>query len=152
MLSIGGGKGIVDLGSEANVANIVDSVGKILTNYGINTLDIDSTELNTPNTTSAIRQLHERVGDNFVPTMAPQTLDVQPDDSYMQLFDNVKDSLKVVHTQYYNSGPINGCNGQDSVDFITAQACSPLKVLHPDQVSLGLPTAASAAAADTSIR
>ncbi|WP_223839288.1 chitinase [Saccharopolyspora pogona] len=150
VLSIGGEKGNVDLGSEANVANFVDSVEKILTDYGINGLDIDlEYGLNVPNTTSAIRQLRERVGDGFVLTMAPQTLDVQSGGSYLQLIDNVKDILTVVHTQYYNSGSMNGCDGQvysqGSADFITAQACSLLKVLRPDQVSLGLPAAASAA-------
>ncbi|PKW15505.1 chitinase [Saccharopolyspora spinosa] len=150
VLSIGGEKGNVDLGSEANVANFVDSVGKILTDYGINGFDIDLEHgLNVPNTTSAIRQLRERVGDDFVLTVAPQTLDVQPGGSYLQLVDNVKDILTVVHTQYYNSGSMSGCDGQvysqGSVDFITAQACSLLKVLRPDQVSLGLPAAAAAA-------
>ncbi|QIZ36920.1 chitinase [Saccharopolyspora sp. ASAGF58] len=150
VLSIGGEKGNVDLGSEANAANFVDSVEKILTDYGINGLDIDlEYGLNVPNTTSAIRQLRERMGDGFVLTMAPQTLDVQSGGSYLQLIDNVKDILTVVHTQYYNSGSMNGCDGQvysqGSADFITAQACSLLKVLRPDQVSLGLPAAASAA-------
>ncbi|MEV0700747.1 chitinase [Saccharopolyspora sp. NPDC050389] len=150
VLSIGGEKGNVDLGSVANVANFVDSVGKILTDYGINGLDIDLEHgLNVANTTSAIRQLRERVGDGFVLTMAPQTLDVQPGGSYLQLIENVKDILTVVHTQYYNSGSMNGCDSQvysqGSVDFITAQACTLLQALRPDQVSLGLPATASAA-------
>ncbi|MGP4018840.1 chitinase [Saccharopolyspora sp. 5N708] len=150
VLSIGGEKGNVDLGGETNVANFVDSVGKILTDYGINGLDIDLEHgLNVPNTTSAIQQLRDQVGDGFVLTMAPQTLDVQPGGSYLELINNVKDIVTVVHTQYYNSGSMNGCDGQvysqGSVDFITAQACILLQVLRPDQVSLGLPASASAA-------
>ncbi|GAA0523263.1 hypothetical protein GCM10011581_39130 [Saccharopolyspora subtropica] len=150
VLSVGGEKGNVDLGSEANVANFVDSVGKILTDYDIDGLDIDLEHgLNVPNITSALRQLRDRIGDYFVLTMAPQTLDVQPGGAYLQLIENVRDILTVVHTQYYNSGSMNGCDGQvynqGSVDFITAQACILLETLRPDQVSLGLPATPSAA-------
>ncbi|MDA3647177.1 chitinase [Saccharopolyspora indica] len=150
VLSIGGELGNVDLSSPANVTNFVDSVGKILTDYGIDGLDIDLEHgLNVPNTTSAVQQLHAKVGDGFLLTMAPQTLDVQPGGSYMQLINNLKDVITVVHTQYYNSGSMNGCDGgvysQGSVDFITAQACYLLEVLRPEQVSLGLPAAPSAA-------
>lgn len=150
VLSIGGELGNVDLGSETNVANFVDSVGKILTDYGIDGLDIDLEHgLNVPNTTSAVQQLRANVGDSFLLTMAPQTLDVQPGGSYLELINNLKDIVTVVHTQYYNSGSMNGCDGQvysqGSVDFITAQACGLLEVLRPEQVSLGLPAAPSAA-------
>ena len=79
VLSVGGEKGNVDLSNDANVTNFVDSVGKILTEYGINGLDIDLEHgFNVPNTAKAIRQLRDRAGDGFVLTMAPQTLDVQP--------------------------------------------------------------------------
>ncbi|MER7011850.1 chitinase [Saccharopolyspora sp. NPDC000359] len=150
VLSIGGELGNVDLGSEANVANFVDSVGQVLTDYGIDGLDIDLEHgLNVPNTTKAVQQLREQVGDGFLLTMAPQTLDVQPGGAYLELIGNLKDVITVVHTQYYNSGSMNGCDGQvysqGSVDFITAQACGLLQVLRPDQVSLGLPAAPSAA-------
>ena len=150
VLSIGGEKGGVDLGSETNVTHFVDSVGKILTQFGLDGLDIDLEHgLNVPNTASAIRQLRDRIGDGFELTMAPQTLDVQPGGSYLQLIEQVKDVVTVVHTQYYNSGSMNGCDGgvhsQGSVDFITAQACTLLKTLRPDQVSLGLPASPSAA-------
>ncbi|GAA2774476.1 chitinase [Saccharopolyspora taberi] len=150
VLSVGGELGNVDLGSETNVANFVDSVGKILTEFGLDGLDIDLEHgLNVPNTASAIRQLRDRAGDGFRLTMAPQTLDVQPGGRYLELIEQVKDLITVVHTQYYNSGSMNGCDGgvhsQGSVDFITAQACTLLKTLRPDQVSLGLPASPSAA-------
>jgi chitinase len=55
-----------------------------------------------------------------------------------------------VHTQYYNSGAMLGCDGkvysQGSVDFITAQACIAIQAgLRPDQVAIGLPASTSAA-------
>ncbi|GAA4614642.1 chitinase [Saccharopolyspora hordei] len=150
VLSVGGELGNVDLSSEANVASFVDSVGKVLAEYGIDGLDIDLEHgIDVDGTTSAVRQLREQVGDGFLLTMAPQTLDVQPGGAYLQLAENLKDVITVVHTQYYNSGSMNGCDGQvhdqGSVDFITAQACTLLQVLRPDQVSLGLPAAPSAA-------
>jgi chitinase len=150
VLAVGGEKGNVDLGSEANVTNFVDSMSKILTDYGIDGLDIDLEHgLNVPNTANAIHQLRQRLGDGFKLTMAPQTIDIQPGGAYLQLIDSVKDVLTVVHPQYYNSGSMNGCDGkvysQGSVDFITAQACTLLDKLRPDQVSLGVPAAPSAA-------
>jgi chitinase len=69
---------------------------------------------------------------------------------YFSLALNIQDILTVVHTQYYNSGSMNGCDGQvysqGSVDFITAQACIELQAgLRPDQVALGLPASPQAA-------
>ena len=56
----------------------------------------------------------------------------------------------MVNVQYYNSGSMNGCDGQvysqGTVDFITAQACIMLQGgLRPDQVGLGLPASSRAA-------
>ncbi|MBA8825959.1 chitinase [Saccharopolyspora lacisalsi] len=150
VLSIGGAKGSVDLSSASNVTRFVDSVSKIINDYGLDGVDIDIEHgLDVDGVTSAVRQLHQRFGDDFVLTMAPQTLHVQPGGSYLQLIKNVQDIITVVHTQYYNSGSMLGCNGnvhsQGSVDFITAQACILLRTLRPDQVSLGLPATPSAA-------
>jgi chitinase len=81
--------------------------------------------------------------------MAPQTIDFQYNGAYMQLVTNVKNIITVVHTQYYNSGAMNGCDGkvygEGSEDFITAQACILLQILRPDQVALGLPASPSGA-------
>lgn len=150
VLSIGGAKGSVDLSSAANVTHFVDSVSGIIEAYDLDGVDIDlEHSLDVDGTTSAVRQLHERFGEDFMLTMAPQTLYVQPGGAYLELIKNVKDIITVVHTQYYNSGSMAGCDGnvysQGSVDFITAQACTLLQTLRPDQVSLGLPASPSAA-------
>jgi len=84
-----------------------------------------------------------------VVTLAPQTIDVQPGGGYLQLIDSVKSILTVVNTQYYNSGTMNGCDGnvyaEGTEDFITAQACILLQHVRGDQVGLGLPASSSAA-------
>jgi chitinase len=151
ILSIGGERGTVNLGSASpNVSNFVNSFYGLMTRFGFDGLDIDlENGLNVTNLTNATRQLQQRAGAGFILTMAPQTLDVQPGGVYMQLINNLKDILTVVHTQYYNSGAMNGCDGrvysQGSVDFITAQACFLLQILRADQVALGFPAVPSAA-------
>lgn len=150
VLSIGGAKGGVDLGSPEKVSNFVTSVADIVRAYDLDGVDIDlEHSLDVDGMTSALRELHGIFGDDFMITMAPQTLHVQPGGVYLELIKNVADIITVVHTQYYNSGSMNGCDGQvysqGSVDFITAQACILLKTLRADQVSLGLPASPSAA-------
>ena len=60
--------------------------------------------------------------------MAPQTIDMQSTGgSYFQLALSIRDILTVVHTQYYNSGSMLGCDqmqayGQGTVNFMTALA------------------------------
>ena len=84
--------------------------------------------------------------------MAPQTIDMQnPAGSYFRLALDIKDILTVVHTQFYNSGAMLGCDnnaayGQGTVNFIVALACIQLEAgLRPDQVAVGLPATTSAA-------
>ncbi|MBK1782778.1 chitinase [Prauserella cavernicola] len=150
VLSIGGELGNVDLSSPENVTRFVDSFAAIADEYGIQGLDVDLEHgFDVPNMASAIEQLRERMGEDFLLTMAPQTLDVQPGGTYLELIEQVGDLITVVHTQYYNSGSMNGCDGQvvtqGTVDFITGQACILLEQLRPDQVSLGLPATSNAA-------
>ncbi|SDP94725.1 Chitinase [Actinopolyspora xinjiangensis] len=150
VMSIGGAKGSLNLSTERRVNNFVDSMTAIIEDYGLNGLDIDlEHSFDTAGLTSAVRQLRAHFGQDFLLTMAPQTLYVQPGGSYMQLIDNLSDIITTVHTQYYNSGSMLGCDqrvySQGSVDFITAQACILLDKLRPDQVALGLPASPSAA-------
>src|SRR5205807_6953721 len=71
--------------------------------------------------------------------------------AYFQLALNIKDILTVVHTQYYNSGSMRGCDqnqpySQGNENFIVALACIQLQsALRPDQIALGLPASGSAA-------
>ncbi|PRX45916.1 chitinase [Prauserella shujinwangii] len=150
VLSIGGERGNVDLSSPAHVTNFVDSFAAIAAEYGIQGLDVDLEHgFDVANTADAIQRLRDRMGPGFLLTMAPQTLDVQPGGTYLRLIDRVAELVTVVHTQYYNSGSMNGCHGQvvhqGTVDFVTAQACILLDHLRPDQVALGFPATPSAA-------
>lgn len=150
VLSIGGERGGIDLGGAAQVSAFVDSFTRIVTDFGLQGIDIDlEGTFDAANTASAVTQVHDRMGPDFLVTMAPQTLDVQPGGRYLELIESVKSLITVVHTQYYNSGSMTGCDGQvvsqGSVDFITAQACGLLQVLRPEQVSLGVPATAEAA-------
>ncbi|GAA2257614.1 hypothetical protein GCM10010430_46790 [Kitasatospora cystarginea] len=83
--------------------------------------------------------------------MAPQTIDMQSTGTeYFKLALDVKDILTIVNMQYYNSGSMNGCDGnvysQGTEDFLTALACFQLRGgLAPSQVGLGVPASTSAA-------
>lgn len=150
VLSIGGANGSVDLSTRQRVDNFVDSVTTIIDRYNLDGLDIDlEHSFDVTGVSDAARRLQQHYGSDFILTMAPQTLYVQPGGSYMPLIENLSDIITVVHTQYYNSGSMRGCDGQvysqGSVDFITAQACILLDKLRPDQISLGLPATPSAA-------
>ncbi|MCP3805469.1 glycoside hydrolase family 18 protein [Allokutzneria sp. A3M-2-11 16] len=150
VFSIGGEKGNVDLSSSANVANFVSSMEALIRRFGVDGLDIDLEHgMHVDNVAAASRQLQQRIGSGFVLTMAPQTIDTQPGGRYLQLLAKIKDITTVVHTQYYNSGSMNGCDGkvysQGGVDFITAQACILLETLRADQVALGVPASPSGA-------
>jgi len=100
----------------------------------------------------ALRSVRNAVGANLIITMAPQTIDMQSTGgAYFQLALNIKDILTVVHTQYYNSGSMLGCDNnqaysQGTENFMTALACIQLENgLRPDQVALGLPAGPGAA-------
>jgi chitinase len=91
------------------------------------------------------------VGSGFILTMAPQTIDMQSTGmAYFQLALNVKDILTIVNMQYYNSGSMNGCDGnvysEGTENFLVALACIQLQNgLNPSQVGLGVPASTSAA-------
>jgi Carbohydrate binding module (family 6)/Carbohydrate binding domain len=99
----------------------------------------------------ALQQLSSKVGSSLIITLAPQTIDMQSTGmAYFQLALNIKSILTIVNMQYYNSGSMNGCDGQvyseGTENFLTALACIQLQNgLRPDQVALGLPASTSAA-------
>ncbi|MVP01322.1 fibronectin type III domain-containing protein [Paenibacillus lutrae] len=152
ILSIGGEKGNIDLSSASpNVKNFVDSMSALITQYGFDGLDVDLEHgFNVPNMTSAARQLQQKVGPSFILTMAPQTIDMQSNQSsYLQFYANVKDITTVINTQYYNSGCMLGrdgkCYSQGTVDFLTALTDLTLQWVPASQLGLGVPATPSAA-------
>jgi chitinase len=153
ILSVGGEAGRVSVGDSASATNFANSVRSIMTEYGFDGVDIDlENGLNPTYMAQALRSLRSAVGSNLIITMAPQTIDMQSTGgSYFALALSIKDILTVVHTQFYNSGSMLGCDqsaaySQGNVNFITALACIQLENgLRPDQVAVGLPAGPGAA-------
>jgi chitinase len=153
IISVGGEKGAVSVGDATAATNFANSVYSLMTTYGFDGVDIDlENGLNPTYMASALRTLRSRAGSNLIITMAPQTIDMQSTGSpYFALALAVKDILTVVHTQYYNSGSMLGCDqnaaySQATENFLTALACIQTQNgLRPDQVALGLPASTGAA-------
>jgi chitinase len=153
IISVGGEKGSVSVGDSSAATNFANSVYSLMTTYGFDGVDIDlENGLNSTYMASALRSLRSKAGANLIITMAPQTIDMQSTgSSYFALALSIKDILTVVHTQFYNSGSMLGCDqnqaySQGTENFLTALACIQTQGgLRPDQVALGLPASASAA-------
>ncbi|AVT41374.1 chitinase [Plantactinospora sp. BB1] len=153
ILSVGGETGRVAVNDAASATNFSNSVYSLIQQYGFDGVDIDlENGLNPTYMAQALRSLRSRVGSGLIITMAPQTIDMQsPSVSYFKLALDIRDILTVVHTQFYNSGSMLGCDqsfaySQGTVNFMTALACLQLEAgLRPDQVALGLPAGPGAA-------
>ncbi|WP_373317880.1 chitinase [Virgisporangium aliadipatigenens] len=153
ILSVGGEAGRVSVADSASANAFASSMFGIIQSYGFDGVDIDlENGLNPTFMAQALRSLRAQVGSSLIITMAPQTIDMQSTGgSYFALALNILDILTVVHTQFYNSGSMLGCDqlqayGQGNVNFITALACIQLENgLRPDQVALGLPAGPGAA-------
>ncbi|MFG1627744.1 chitinase [Kribbella sp. NPDC049227] len=152
ILSVGGQNGTISVGDSTAANNFAGSALAVLHEYGFDGIDIDlENGVNAQYMGQALRSLQSQFGSGLVIAMAPQTIDMQSTSfEYFKLALAIKDILTVVNVQYYNSGSMNGCDGQvysqGTVDFITAQACIMLQGgLRPDQVGLGLPASSRAA-------
>jgi chitinase len=152
IISVGGANGTVSISDPTAAANFADSVTALMKKYGFDGVDIDlENGIDPDNMASALQQIAGSAGSGFVLTMAPQTVDMQSTGAgYFQLALKVKDILTIVNMQYYNSGAMNGCDGnvysEGTVDFLTGLACIQLQGgLRPDQVGLGLPASPSGA-------
>ncbi|MFI6687794.1 chitinase [Streptomyces sp. NPDC050485] len=152
IISIGGQNGTISVSDSTSAANFANSVYSLMQTYGFDGVDIDlENGLNSTYMTQALKTLAAKAGSKLVITMAPQTIDMQsPSNEYFKTALNIKDILTVVNMQYYNSGSMNGCDGnvysQGTVDFLTALACIQLQNgLDPSQVGLGLPASTSGA-------
>jgi chitinase len=152
ILSVGGQNGTITVDDAASATNFASSVYSIIQEYGFNGVDIDLENGVDPTyMASALEQLESDVGSSLIITLAPQTVDTQSTgDDYFQLALDIQPILTMINTQYYNSGTMNGCDGnvyaEGTENFITALACTELEGgLSPSQVGLGLPASASAA-------
>lgn len=152
ILSVGGQNGTVSVTDAASASEFASSVDAIIQQYGFDGVDIDlENGVNPAYMAQALEQLQSDVGSSLIITLAPQTIDTQSTASdYLALALNIKSILTMINTQYYNSGTMNGCDGnvyaEGSENFITALACTELQSgLSPSQVGLGLPASSAAA-------
>jgi chitinase len=151
LLSIGGANTTVELNSETDKQSFINSVAGIVTQYGLNGIDVDfegsSLSLNagdvdfrnptTPkviNLISALRTLKSRFGNDFILTMAPETFYVQVGyqayggaaGAYLPVIHGVRDILNFIHVQHYNTGTVLGLDGvayaSGTADFQVAMA------------------------------
>jgi chitinase len=152
ILSVGGANGTVSVANAASASAFASSVDSLIQQYGFDGVDIDlENGVNPTYMASALEQLQSDVGSSLIITLAPQTVDTQSTgDDYFQLALDIKSILTMINTQYYNSGTMNGCDGnvyaEGTENFMTALACTELEGgLSPSQVGLGLPASTSAA-------
>jgi chitinase len=152
ILSVGGQNGTVSVSDAASASNFASSVDSIIKQYGFDGVDIDlENGVNPTYMASALQQLESDVGSSLIITLAPQTIDTQSAGSdYLALALNIKSILTMINTQYYNSGTMNGCDGnvyaEGTENFMTALACTELQSgLSASQIGLGLPASSSAA-------
>jgi chitinase len=152
ILSVGGQNGTITVDDATSASNFASSVYSLIQEYGFNGVDIDLENGVDPTyMASALEQLESDVGSSLIITLAPQTVDTQSTaDDYFQLALDIQPILTMINTQYYNSGTMNGCDGnlyaEGTENFITALACTELEGgLSPSQVGLGLPASSSAA-------
>jgi chitinase len=151
ILSVGGADGTIRVNDAASAASFASSVFSLMRQYGFDGVDVDlENGLSPAYMASALQQLAAKAP-GMITTLAPVVPGVQaPGAAYFQLALKIKSILTLVNTQYFNSGPIKGCNGKTyaagTEDFLTAQACVLLQGgLSPDQVSLSLPASPGAA-------
>jgi chitinase len=152
ILSVGGANGTISVDDATSASNFASSVYSIIQQYGFNGVDIDlENGVNPQYMASALEQLESDVGSSLIITLAPQTVDTQSTgDDYLALALDIKSILTMINTQYYNSGSMNGCDGnvysEGTENFMTALACTELQGgLSASQVGLGLPASSSAA-------
>jgi chitinase len=144
ILSIGGATETITLNTSADVNTFVTSVGAAVRQFGFDGIDIDfendSLQLNandtnfanptTPavvNLISALRQLHNQFGANFMITFAPETFFAQLAFQFygpgpfngqnpragaqLAVINAIRDILTYLWPQDYNSGSINALDG-----------------------------------------
>ena len=152
ILSVGGQNGTITVDDAASASAFASSVYSLIQEYRFNGVDIDlESGVDPTYMASALEQLESDVGSSLIITLAPQTVDTQSTgDDYFQLALDIQPILTMINTQYYNSGTMNGCDGnvyaEGTENFITALACTELEGgLSPSQVGLGLPASSSAA-------
>ncbi len=151
MLALGGGGQHFTLANPVRVPNFVESVARIVSDYGFDGVDIDfespslaldpgDTDFRHPTTASvvnliaALRQLHDRFGPGFMLSLVPEGTQIPSGfpsyggqfGSYLPIAWALRDILSFMDTQHYNTPPLQGLDGEiyqpGSVDYHVAMA------------------------------
>jgi chitinase len=149
MISLGGGGQHFTLADPKRVPTFVSSVINIVTEYGFDGIDIDfespslsinpgDTDFRHPTTPSivnlisALRQLHDHFGPNFMISLVPEGTQIPSGypsyggqfGSYLPITYAIRDILSFIDVQDYNTPPLEGLDGEiyqpGSVDYHAA--------------------------------
>lgn len=137
MISLGGGGQHFTLADPNRVSNFVESVERIVRDYGFDGIDIDfespslsiapgDTDYRKPTTPSivnlisAIRQLRERMGPKFLISLVPEGTQIPSGypsyggqfGSYLPIAYALRDILTFMDVQDYNTPPLLGLDGE----------------------------------------
>jgi chitinase len=137
LISLGGGGEYFTLAQPASIPNFVNSVSRIVTDYGFDGIDIDfetpslnldpgDTDFRHPKTASivnlisALRELREHLGPSFMLTLVPEGTQMPAGyagyggqfGTYLPLLWGVRDILSFVDVQDYNTPPLEGLDGE----------------------------------------
>ena len=137
MISLGGGGQHFTLADPKRVPNFVESVARIVSEYGFDGIDIDfespslsiapgDTDYRKPTTPSivnlisALRQLRERFGEKFLISLVPEGTQIPSGypsyggqfGSYLPILHALRDILYFSDTQSYNTPPLQGLDGE----------------------------------------
>jgi chitinase len=137
LISLGGGGEYFALAQPTSIPNFVNSVKKIVTEYGFDGIDIDfetpsldldpgDTDFRHPKTASivnlisALHQLREHFGPGFMLSLVPEGTQIPAGyagyggqfGSYLPLLWGVRDILSFVDVQDYNTPPLEGLDGE----------------------------------------
>jgi chitinase len=149
MISLGGGGQHFTLADPNRVPNYVSSVSRIVTEYGFDGIDLDfespslsidpgDTDFKHPTTPSivnlisALHQLHDHFGPNFMISLVPEGTQIPAGypsyggqfGSYLAITYAIRDILSFIDVQDYNTPPLQGLDGEiyqpGSVDYHAA--------------------------------
>jgi chitinase len=137
MISLGGGGEHFTLADPKRVPNFVSSVTNIVSEYGFDGIDIDfespslsidpgDTDFRHPTTPSivnlisALRQLHDHFGPNFMISLVPEGTQIPSGypsyggqfGSYLAITYAIRDILSFIDVQDYNTPPLQGLDGE----------------------------------------
>ena len=157
IISVGGAEGRITINSEKAADKFASSLSAIIEEYGFEGVDIDlegSAVSGTEYIARGLRKVHDKFGDDFIITMAPETYYMHKGDglmgAYYRLAMEIKDILTICYPQFYNAGGDIGYNDFNakypSQSFITSLATMYIENgLRPDQLAIGVPAISSAA-------